>query len=139
MRISRDEMLMKMTRAAAERSTCRRLHVGALAARKGRPIATGYAGAPSGVSHCDETNCHPDQPCTRTVHAEAGLISFAARYGVALEGAVLYCTHSPCCSCAGLIANTGIIEVVYDLEYRKTDGIDLLSSVGILVRKYDNT
>lgn len=135
-RISRTNMLMLMAKVVAQRSTCLRLSVGAVVARDGRVVSTGYSGAPKGISHCDHSNCTPDSPCTRTVHAEAGAIAFAARYGVSLEGATLYCTHSPCQDCAKLIINTGIKEVIYETPYRKTEGVDLLRSAGVLVSEY---
>ena len=136
MRVSRDEMLINIARVSAMRATCLRLSVGAAIAKEGRIISTGYNGSPAGTPHCDESNCTSEQACTRTIHAEAGAISFAARHGVSLNGASMYLTHAPCLDCAKLMINTGIVEVVYDIPYRKTDGVDLLRSVGILVREY---
>lgn len=137
MRITRDEMLMAIAQIAAKRSTCERAKVGAVIARSGRVISTGYAGAPSGVDHCiRDHNCFDDQPCTRTIHAEANAIAFAARHGVSSDGASLYCTLSPCIDCAKLIINSGIKEVFYGEAYRKTEGVDLLESVGIKCRKF---
>ena len=138
MRINRSEMLMEMAQTVAKRSTCLRLSVGAVIAKEGRVISTGYAGSPAGTPHCDDTNCFPDKPCYRTVHAEAGAITFAARHGVALEGTTLYCTHSPCLDCAKLIINAGIKQVVYNIAYRKTEGIELLSSAGVMVIQHGN-
>lgn len=89
-----------------------------------------------GLPHCDESNCSPEHPCTRTVHAEAGAIAFAAKIGISTEGTTLYTTFSPCLDCAKLIINAGIIEVVYLKKYRKTEGIDLLHQTGIKVREY---
>jgi len=131
MRLTRDAMLMAMAGITAMRSTCLRLQVGAVAARDGRLLGSGYNGAPSGLPHCTESTCNTSNPCTNTVHAEQGLISFAARHGVRLEGATLYVTHCPCQSCAGLILNTGISRVVYAHPYRITTGLDMLSSGGV--------
>jgi len=36
---------------------------------------------------------------------------------VALKGAVLYCTDSPCLLCAKMIISAGIIKVIYEHEY----------------------
>ena len=41
----------------------------------------------------------------------------AARYGVALAGATLYCTNTPCLLCARLIMSSGIREVVFEETY----------------------
>lgn len=136
MRITRDEMLMEIARIVARRSTCNRAQVGAVVAQDGRVVSTGYAGAPSGLPHCSPETCNTGAPCTRTVHAEAGAISYAARSGIRLEGATLYCTHCPCIDCAKLIINTGIKRVIYDQAYRKTEGLELLRTVGIVVEQW---
>jgi dCMP deaminase len=47
----------------------------------------------------------------------------------------MYLTHSPCRMCAKAIINAGITSVIYSREYRMTDGIDLLKSVGISCKK----
>ena len=135
-RITRDTLLMEVAKLMSRRSTCTRLKVGAVISQEGRIVSTGYAGAPSGVSHCDHTNCSPNHPCDRTVHAEAGAITYAARSGIKLLGGTLYCTHQPCLKCSQLIINSGIYRVVYEVPYRDTSGSELLSSVGITVEKY---
>lgn len=138
MRISRDELLMEMAWTASKRSTCNRAHVGAVIAHDGRVISMGYAGAPAGLPHCTHENCNESAPCTRTVHAEASAIAYAARSGVAVEGATLYCTHCPCLDCAKIIINAGIKRVVYETPYRKTEGRDLLISAGLCVEQFFN-
>ena len=136
MRIERNEMLMWFAYIASLRSTCNRLHVGAVIAIDGRVVSTGYAGAPSRMEHCSPSTCNVDQPCTRTVHAEAGAITYAARHGIRLSGATLYCTHAPCLECAKLIINTGITDVYYETPYRKTEGIQLLLAAGIAITQW---
>lgn len=136
MRISRDDMLMEIAWVIARRSTCNRLQVGAVAAQDGRIVSTGYAGAPSGLPHCSPEVCNVSSPCTRTVHAEAGAISYAARAGIMLGGSSLYCTHCPCLDCAKLIINTGIRRVLYHQAYRKTEGLELLRSAGVIVEQW---
>lgn len=115
----------------AARSTCQRLQVGAVLAKRGRTISTGYNGAPSGLPHCNDDNCKNQSQCKRTVHAEMNAILFAARYGISTEGAELYTTHSPCIDCAKAIINAGIKKVYYLEEYRSQEGIELLKSAGI--------
>jgi len=136
-RISRDEMLMRMAVVVSNRGTCTRAYVGAVIAREGRVISTGYVGAPSGLAHCldvgDEIG--PDGGCARTVHAEANAIAFAARSGTSTEDAELYCTHSPCRACAKLIINAGITRFVYEHPYRDASGLALLEDVGIDVEQ----
>lgn len=130
-RISRDRLLMDVALLFKRRSTCLRRQVGAVLAREGRILSTGYGGAPAGVPHCSEETCGPDKPCIRTIHAEANVIAFAAKNGVETDATTLYCTASPCIECAKLIINAGIVRVVYDEEYRDTSPLVLLRSVGI--------
>jgi dCMP deaminase len=124
---------MEMAISASKRSTCTRKNVGAIIARDGRPISVGYAGAPEGLPHCLDQGCipGPDGGCIRTTHAEANAISFAARKGIATQGATLYCTVSPCPNCAKLIINAGITSVQYLEKYRILDGLLLLEQVHI--------
>lgn len=129
-------MLILRAYIASLRSTCNRLQVGAVIVRAGRTISDGYAGAPSGLPHCSKEICNADNPCTRTVHAEAGAIAYAAREGIATGGAELYCTHAPCKPCSDLILNAGIKKVVYVEAYRKTEGIEQLKAGGVTVEQY---
>lgn len=144
-RISRDTMFMEIAHTLARRSTCTRAQVGAVLVRDNRIISTGYAGAPSGMAHCLDIGCdvntnlpEKDQHCMRTVHAEANVIAFAARYGIKTDGATLYCTHRPCENCAKLLINAGIKEVIYLANYGATSGLDLLTLAGINVRSFTN-
>lgn len=115
----------------AEDSTCNRLKVGAVIVRKGRIISSGYNGAPSHLPHCGP-ECAPDgPPCKRAVHAEANAIAFAARYGVATEGAALISTDSPCLECARLAINAGIRAIYYLREYRDTKPLEELRLAGV--------
>lgn len=123
-------------------STCARNHVGCVIARDRRIIATGYNGAPAGMSHCIHP---PDEEveyswgfrsgCKVAVHAEANALAFAARHGLATEGATLYTTLSPCYECAKLIINSGIVEVYYLREYRTPEGVALLALANVEVRQ----
>lgn len=56
----------------------------------------------------------------RIVHAEMGAISDAARRGVAICHATLYCTTFPCHMCARHIISAGISRVVYIEPYPKS-------------------
>ena len=158
MRPSRDDMLMEIAVSASQRSTCSRAQVGAVVSHEGRPVSLGYNGAPSGMPHCDHacncgglgsgwdhpegiltvhyTGCNSEQPCKLSVHAEPNAIAFAARYGVATQDAEMHLTVSPCWSCSQFIINAGIKRVVYLVEYRLTDGLDLLENAGIDLEQY---
>lgn len=129
-----DETVFQVARTWARRSTCSRLQVGAVLARDGRVLSTGYNGAPSRVDHCAHMD---DQPCEITVHAEANALIFAGRHGVSTEQASLYTTCSPCRACAGLIINAGIREVIYADPFRSASGLQTLADAGLIVRRHE--
>ncbi|WP_319417107.1 cytidine/deoxycytidylate deaminase family protein [Marispirochaeta aestuarii] len=126
-RPSWDEYFMEVCDAIAKRATCDRGRSGCVIARDRQLLVTGYVGSPVGFPHCDEVGhqikklVHEDgsvsQHCMRTVHAEQNAICQAARRGVALDGATLYCTMTPCRTCAMLIINCGIRRVVCKRKY----------------------
>lgn len=129
MRPSRSETLLNVAAIIAKRSTCNRLNVGAVVARDGRILTTGYNGPPSGMDHCDHEEF--EVQCNLAVHAEANALAFAARYGMSTDGAEMFLTDSPCHNCAKLIINAGIVRVYYSNEYRLTHGVDLLEDAGV--------
>jgi dCMP deaminase len=133
-RPTRDEVCIEVARLVAERSTCSRRHVGAVIARDGRVLVTGYNGAPKGMPHC----VHPSEDdegtgCKIAVHAEANAIAYAARWGIQIEGADLFSTCVPCLACAQLVINSGIHRVVAAAPYRDPAGEKLLISAGLEV------
>jgi dCMP deaminase len=91
-----DEYFLKIASVVAERATCRRHHVGAVAVREKHILATGYNGAASGLKDCLELGCLRDEmnvpsgtrhEVCRGIHAEQNVIIQAALHGVSLEGA----------------------------------------------------
>ena len=135
-RPSREDTMMQVAEIFAQRSTCDRLHVGAVMVREGRILVTGYNGAPAGLPHCVHS-AGDGEGCTTAEHAERNAIAFAARLGIRLEGATLYVTHMPCLSCAMSIVNAGVDEVFYRDPYRLLDGIRLLEKADVGVYHYD--
>lgn len=83
------------------------------------------------VPHDKDCPAHPENGCTLAVHAEANAIYFAARNGVSVEKATIYCTTEPCTKCAEAIVQSGISTVWYSQEYRSHAGVELLRHVGI--------
>lgn len=132
-RIHKNHIHMATAKLWSLRSTCRRLHVGAVLVKDGRTISTGYNGAPAGFPHCTPDICNEDHSCKRTIHAEMNAILFAGKYGISTEGSELFTTHAPCLECAKAMVNAGISQVFYESEYRNTDGIELLAQAGVKV------
>ncbi len=139
----------------ARRATCDRGRNGCVIVKDKRIMTTGYVGAPSGLPHCDEVghdmrkvfdgDGNVTQHCVRTLHAEQNAIIQAARFGIPLEGATLFCKMTPCRTCAMMIINAGIKRVVCEKRYHDdADTIELfrqacveLKIVNNEVEKYD--
>jgi dCMP deaminase len=60
----------------------------------------------------DLPNTRPDK-YEFILHAEANAVYSAARQGLKTEGAVVYCTLSPCQSCIRTMFQAGIREIYY--------------------------
>lgn len=126
-RPSWDEYFINIMTAVGTRGTCDRGHVGCIIAKDNRILTTGYAGAPSGLAHCDDLGhemhdvTHSDgresSHCIRTIHAEQNAIAAAARHGVSIQDATLYCKMTPCYTCAKMICAVGINRVVAEKDY----------------------
>jgi len=117
-----DEYFLEIAKVVASRSTCIRGKVGAVIASRNRILATGYNGSPVGESHCTDVGCYTiNGHCERTIHAETNAIGYAARFGVALEGAILYVYMigenesqytEPCHDCMKVIKAAGIGSII---------------------------
>ncbi len=141
-RPSWDEYFMSIVDLVGSRATCDRGRSGSVIVFDNRILTTGYVGAPSGIPSCDDighemhTVTHADgsqtKHCIRTIHAEQNALLQAARIGVSLKGATLYCHMAPCYVCAKMIVNVGIIRVVCKKEYHAaTRGKELFKEAGI--------
>ena len=126
-RPSWDEYFIDISNTVAKRATCDRGRSGCVIAKNKQILVSGYVGSPKGLSHCDDvghqmkTVKHEDgsesQHCVRTTHAEQNAICQAAKLGVAIEGATVYCKMTPCTVCAKMIINAGIKRVVCEKKY----------------------
>lgn len=111
-----------IARVIATRSTCPRRQVGAILVKDKRVLTTGYNGSPPNSPHCIDVGCDMvDDHCVRTIHAEVNTIAQAARYGINVEGATLYCTLEPCQNCEKIIWAAGINDIRFDEPYRPYD------------------
>ena len=121
--------------------------IGAVIVKDKRVMTTGYNGAPAGVSTCVERG-----ECLRkklgipsgtrhemcyAVHAEQNAIIQAAKLGVSIDGATLYCTHQPCSVCAKMIINAGIRRVVYQEGYPDSFSLDIFEEAKVQLERFD--
>ena len=141
-----DTYFMNIAQVVATRSNCSRRQVAAVVVADRRIVSTGYNGTPRGVRNCFDGGC---PRCSGTapsgasleeclcVHAEQNAICQAAYYCIRLSGATIYVTLSPCLTCAKLIINAGIREVVYGGEYAFNDQTRrLLDEAGVACRQW---
>ena len=114
-----DEYFIQIARTVSIRATCDRKHVGAVIVVNKQMLAAGYNGSVQGMPHCDDIGHDmQDGHCVRTIHAEMNAMAQAARHGVAIEGATVYTTASPCWDCFRVLVNAGITRLVYAEPYR---------------------
>ena len=137
-----DEYCLKIASVVAERSTCRRHHMGAVAVKNRHILTTGYSGAPAGGKDCLELGCLRDekgiesgtmQEICRAIHAEQNVIIQAGLHGVSLEDSTVYCTHTPCVLCAKMLVNAKIARFVTFGQYNDDRFIELFHQAGIEV------
>ncbi len=151
-----DEYFMEIAQTVSKRATCDRGRSGCVIARDRQILVTGYVGSPVGLPHCDEAGhqlkkiIHEDgkvtQHCVRTVHAEQNAICQAAKRGISIDGATIYCRMTPCRTCAMLIINCGIKRVVCEKKYHDSSDSETLfknASVELVyfsdtIEAYDN-
>ena len=146
-----DTYFMDIAYMVSTRSRCPRRHVGAVLVQGKKLLGTAYNGAPMGVEDCSEAGCmiveeievnlvdgeermDRKQRCIRTIHAEQNLLLFTDR--IDREGSTVYVTDQPCWTCANMLANSGIKEIVYHRSYPKDSEkvVSLMNRKGILFR-----
>ena len=144
-----DKRFMDIAGVIAEWASCYRpdRKIGAVIVKNKRIMTTGYNGAPAGVKTCKERG-----ECLRTklgiasgtrheicyaTHAEQNAIIQAAKLGVSIDGATLYCTHQPCGVCAKMIINAGIIRVVYKSGYPDDFALEMFREAGVVLERLE--
>ena len=124
-----DIRYLQMARVWAENSYCVRRKVGALIVKDNMIISDGYNGTPAGFENVCEDDMGKTKPYV--LHAEANAITKVAKSANNCDGSTLYITASPCIECAKLIIQAGIKRVVFSEKYHNTEGLDILSKVGV--------
>jgi dCMP deaminase len=144
-RPSWDEYFMNIAKVVASRSNCMKRKVAAIIVRDKRVISTGYNGTPRGTRNCNEGGCPRCngfaasgtalEECLCS-HGEENAIVQASYHGVPLKDAIIYTTFAPCLQCAKMIINSGIREVIYNMDYPLNDSaFRLFQQAGVFIRK----
>lgn len=143
-RPSWDEYFLELAHLVSKRATCLRRNVGAVLVKEKRILATGYNGAPSGITHCEITGCLREKlkipsgerhELCRGLHAEQNCLLQAALHGTGTKGSHLYITTQPCIICAKMIINAGIEEIVFEGDYPDKMAVDFLKEAGVRIRR----
>jgi dCMP deaminase len=154
------QMYMRIAEAVAETSSSKRLKVGAVAVKNNKVIGTGYNALPVGIDgdmenkvyftngdwlmpdpehwpYSDEKGVYKLITKAECRHAEKNLLLNLTKSTESSEGAILFCTHSPCYFCALDIADAGITHVYYKHKYRCDEGLKYLERCNIVVEQID--
>ena len=113
-----DDYFINIATEVSTRSTCKRKQVGCVIVKNKTIVATGYNGSLPNQPHCIDDDCYLlNNHCIRTIHAETNAINQAAKNGVSLQGAAIYCTLEPCWYCFKNIITAGINQIYYKESY----------------------
>lgn len=138
---------MQITELVSTRATCLRRKVGAVIVRDRRVLTTGYNGPPENIKHCEERGgCLRDElkipsgermELSRAIHAEQNAIIQAAKTGISIQDSTLYVTTHPCFTCAKMLINAGVKEIIYKDGYPDEFAKEILKEAGVEVIKFD--
>ena len=113
-----DSYFLERAIHAGKQSHCVSKHVGCIAVLDKREILTGVNGTPPGFDNCDE---HDPWTKLHELHAETNLIAYAAKKGISLEGATIYCSHEPCTECLKMLTAIGAKRIVFRTIFLAND------------------
>ncbi len=142
-----DTYFMNIAEQVKLRCNCLSAKKGTIIVKDKMVISSGYNGTPKGITHCISGGCLRctsrhlgkiksgvySEPCI-CCHSEENAIVQAAYNGVSTKGASLYTTFTPCTTCAKMIINAGIKEVVAKVKYPDDVGTSLLRNAGVKLR-----
>jgi dCMP deaminase len=122
--MERHEYYMNIAMAVRKKANCLGRKVGAVLVRENRIISTGYNGTPEGMLNCTEGGCvrcrnretyksSVGYDVCICVHAEQNALISAARFGNAVEQAVVYSTLRPCFDCTKSMLQAKVSAIYY--------------------------
>lgn len=124
MSMTRDEYYMNIAMAVRKKANCLGRRVGAVIVRENRIISTGYNGTPEGMTNCSDGGCvrcrerdtykaSVGYDVCICVHAEQNALITAARFGNAVEDAMVYSTLRPCFDCTKAMLQAKVRSIRY--------------------------
>lgn len=142
MRSAWHNYFMAFAKLAGIQSKCIRRQVGAAIVKDHMVLTTGYNGPPRGLAHAAEVGCLRDKlgipsgerhELCRGLHAEQNAIIQAARHGISIKDADMYCTLHPCVICVKMIINVGIKQVYFNEGYPDDLAKQIIEEAGLPV------
>jgi dCMP deaminase len=135
---------MEMAEELAKRTPCIRNKVGAVFVKDGKVLISSYNGLVKGsIKSCIELGgcirvrdkvAHGREmgkcfaPC-----AETRCICEAARDGIAIKGATVYCSHRPCLVCTRNLIASEVARVIFKTDYPDPDSENVAKKAGLPV------
>lgn len=130
-----DRQMIAATKTEGDKSSCWWRRVGAMALKNGQVILIAHnQHVPSDHTPYvdgDPRNCFKQGigvEFSTSFHAEARLITEAAKQGISLKDCELYCSDFPCPPCAKMVAYSGIKKLYYSRGYGALNGQEVLKS-----------
>lgn len=132
-RPSFQEIYMALAHTLARRSTCRRLQVGTVITSTDfrKVLAVGYNGNATGLHN----GCDREEPgnCGCLHSEENAVINCDSPRSIEK---IVFVTHLPCSACAKRLINLGNVKQIYYAQpYRVQDSIQILETVGIMIKQ----
>ena len=143
--ICSDRYYMNIAMAVRKKADCLGRKVGAVMVKENRIISTGYNGTPEDVENCTEGGCVRCKKGTAAstgydvcicVHAEQNALITAARFGIAVEGAVVYSTLRPCFDCTKALLQAKISTIFYLHDWNPKGDEDLIAQYKLLQARF---
>ena len=126
-----DKNFINIAYEIASASKCVSRQTWAVIVKDGRIASTWYNGTPSGYINCSDyfdgkyTEEHHEWSYKYEIHAEMNAIVWAARKGIAIEWATIYCTYEPCFDCVRAIIAAGLQRIVFCEKYKHHSGNEI--------------
>ena len=124
---------MSIAEVMAQQSKDTRLKVGCVIVKDGNIIAEAYNGH---TRHIDDPNQLDDGTTDpRVRHAEKNGLMKLIRSNENAVGATMFVTHACCYFCAIDIVDSGVVNFIYESDYRCNKGIEHLLNNNVSVNK----
>ncbi len=135
-----------MAEELAKQSTCGRNHVGCVMVKDGRVLVSAVNGQVAGATCQELGGCIRERRQIKSgteaglcyaVCAETRCVCEAARDGISLKGATVYCTHKPCLICMKNLVVAEVAKVYYKHGYPDQNSDLIAQAAGLPVVQVD--